>query len=102
MDSGKADMAIGTQKVERRLGDVYTREFPSVSGIIGNFVDAQQVAEARQPAWGRVLPDHDQIESRVVEFCEQVFGGTMRLELESQPGETVAGARRSTRQADRR
>ena len=99
VSSGKSDMAVRTQEVERGLGDPGARELPVVGGIARYRMDAQPIAERRQPVRRRRLPDHDQIESRVVEFSEQVLGGTVRLEPEPQPRKPIAGARRGVRQA---
>ena len=49
---------------------------------------AQQVAQTCHAAGRRWLPDHDQVEARVVELSEQVLGGPARRELEPQPRES--------------
>ena len=41
----KSDMAVGTQQIERGLGNLRARQFRVIDGISGNDVDAQQVAE---------------------------------------------------------
>src|SRR5574342_456027 len=83
---GESDMTVGTQEIERGSRDVCARELPVIGRIARDLVDTQQVTELRYAARRRGLPDHDQIESRVVESCEQVFSGTVRRDLEPYPG----------------
>src|SRR5437899_6094366 len=49
-NSGKSDIAVRTQEVERRPGDVRALELPVVGGIARNRMRAQQVDEIGQPA----------------------------------------------------
>ena len=56
--SGKPDMPVGSQKVERGLGNLRVRERAVVDRIAGNRVNAQQVAETRYVGRRRRLPDH--------------------------------------------
>src|SRR5439155_14792998 len=51
------------------------------------------------PARRHALADQEQVESRIVEFLEQVLGGPARRELEPQPRETIARARAVLRQS---
>ena len=82
---GKPDMAVRTQQVKRRSSDLRAGQFPVVRRIVGNHVSAQRVAEVQRPVSRERLPDHDQIEARVVESLEQVLGRPVDLELEPQP-----------------
>src|SRR5438093_5480506 len=90
---GEPDVAVGTQQEERGLGNADARQLPVVGGIARDLVRAQQVTEFRDSTRRRALPDHEQIEPRVVEFLEQVLSGPARREVEPQPRETIARAR---------
>ncbi len=74
----------------------------SLAGSLGITWRAQQVAERGYDRRGSGLPDHDEIEPRVIQLLEQVLGGTVRRELDPQPRETVAGPRAGVGQARQR
>ena len=95
-------MAVGTHQIERRLRHPRARQFRIIDGIWGNHVNAQQLAEIRHFLGRRLLPEHDQVEPRVVEFLEQVLDRPVRLQLEPQPREAIARARRAVGQACQR
>ena len=91
-------MSVRTQEIERGLGNLRARQFHVIHGINRDHVDAQQVAELQRPSARRRLPDHDQVELGVVEFLEQILDRAVRAELEPQPREAIARARRAIRQ----
>lgn len=70
----KSDMAVGTQEIEGTPGNPRTREFHAVGRIIGDHVDAQQLAQAERlfgrRSLPRILPAHDQVEPPVVKPLE--------------------------------
>lgn len=70
---GKTDMAVRTQQVERRPRNFHTGQIFLVDGVGGNHVRTQQVAEFRCCVCSLRLPDHDQIEARIVELFVQVL-----------------------------
>ncbi len=45
--SAQADVAVGTQEIERRLRDLRTRQLGVIDRIGGKHMDAQQFAETR-------------------------------------------------------
>src|SRR5437667_5778611 len=90
---GEPDVAVGTQQVKGGPGNPDARQLPVVGGIARDLVRAQQVTEFRDSTRRRALPDHEQIEPRVVEFFEQVLRGPARREVEPQPRETIDSVR---------
>src|SRR3989442_16041933 len=93
MYPGETDGDVGTQQVKGGPGNPDPRKLPVVGGIARDLVRAQQVTEFRDSTSRRALPDHEQIEPRVVEFFEQVLSGPARREVEPQPREAIAGVR---------
>lgn len=91
-------MAIGAQEIERGPGNLRASHFYLIARINGNHVNAQQVAEAYCAFRRRRLPDHQEAKSRVVQLLKQILGGTSGPELEPQPREPIARARRAIRQ----
>jgi hypothetical protein len=82
---------------------MFALQLSVVGGIARNRVRAQQVAETGWPARrSGACPIKDEIESRLVELLKQVFRGTICRELEPQPWETIASARRGVGQARQR
>ena len=45
------------------------------------------------------MPDHEQVEARVIESLEEVFDRAVCLERELEPRKTIAGARRAGSEA---
>ncbi len=65
-------------------------------------MDTQQASKLQCSLGRRRLPDYDQVESRVVEFPEQILDRSIGPELEQQPGKAIARARCAAGQASDR
>src|SRR5437899_3378456 len=96
--TAQSDMAVGTHDVERRSRDLRACQFGVVAGVGGNGVDAQHIALVQQSFARGGLPDHDQVELRVVELLEHILDGAVGVELELEPRKAIAGARRAAGQ----
>src|SRR5262245_47866499 len=95
--AGETDVAVGARggKATKRPANA-PHLLPFVR-VVRYRVRPQKTA--RHSTARRRLPEDEQIEARVVELLEQVLDRPVRLELEPQPGEAVAGARRAFRHA---
>src|SRR5215510_7373611 len=85
----EADMAIGAQEIERSLRDFDEGELRRVCRIGRNDVDAQYVSKFSQRFRTDRLPDHEQVEFRVVEMLEKILDGAVRFKLEPHPREAL-------------
>ena len=76
--SAKPDMAVGTQQVERRAAGIRARA--SSASLAGSAGIAWTRSRSPRPAAlrRRRLPDHDQVEARVVELREQILDRAVR------------------------
>src|SRR5262249_10521725 len=88
--AAKPDMPVGAQQIERSLRDLDAGELGSIGGIGRNGMNAQQVSELTKCFRIGRLPDHKQVEGRVVEMLEQVLDLAIRLKLEPHPWEALA------------
>ena len=88
-------MTIGAQQIEGWVCDSGTAELFLVCGIVGHAVRDDQSVETFQIVGRRRLPDHDQVEARIVESREEVLDVTARREFEPKPGEAIAGTWRT-------
>jgi hypothetical protein len=74
--AAKSNMAVRTEEIERGLGNLCARQFRVIDRISGNCVDATQIAKVERSFGG--LPDHDEVELRIIEFLEQILDGAVR------------------------
>ena len=91
---GEADVTVGTQEKKRGPRDPRAGELPSVDRLVGNAMRQEKFPEAGSFGDGRrnSLPDHDQIETCIVEPPEQVLDRSPRCEAKPQPREAARGA----------
>src|SRR5262245_57872656 len=83
-------MAVGPQDVVRGTGDRRSGQCGIVVRIRGNLMHLQHVAEAEAFERWRGLPDHEQVEPRVIERLEQILAWSLRLELQTKPRKAIA------------
>ena len=72
-------------------------ELAIIAGFAWNRMDKQDAVQHRYSAWRQHLPDQDEIESLIIELGEEVLDRTVRLQLDPQPRETIAGVGRRPR-----